>query len=97
MRFRAQSLVYCFSEARLANARLTRDQHYTSVASLGLRPPTHQKIDLLVSTDERSCPCAQCLEATLYSAWPQNGPGVQWLNNTFEVLCSEVLQLKEVA
>ena len=41
-----------FSDARLANARLTREQHNATLAGLGLIPPAQQQVHLLLATNE---------------------------------------------
>src|SRR5215469_406514 len=62
-------------EARLADARLARDQHHSSVAALPLLPASDKQLDFLRTTDERRLSRAQCLEPAYLTTLTQHPPG----------------------
>src|SRR5215831_11943893 len=62
-------------ESRLADARLTRDQHHPPFAGLRLLPAAGKQFDFFVTTDERRRPRAQCLEAAYLVTLAQHSPG----------------------
>jgi hypothetical protein len=53
MRLGVQAFFKCRGDARLAEARLARDQYDLAVARLGARPPAQQQVDLFVAANQR--------------------------------------------
>jgi hypothetical protein len=68
-----------------------------AIASFRLRPAAHQKLDFLVSTDQRCGRGAQRFEAALHRACAQCRPSPHRSGDALEVLGSEVLKVEEVA
>src|SRR5260370_14495890 len=64
MRLTLEPRQQAFSDARLADAGLAREQHDPTLAKLGLIPTAQQQLDLLLSANERRQPArAPRLEA----------------------------------
>src|SRR5579871_5698533 len=74
VRIIAQAVNHGLGEARFADAGLTRYQHDRAVTALYLLPAAHQKLDLLVATEQWRSGCAQRLEAAIDRARSNHSP-----------------------
>src|SRR5205085_4897822 len=74
MRFASDLLGESSSKPRLADARLTRDQHHPPFAGLCLLPAAGKQLDFLVATDERRRPRAQGFEPAQHPALANDPP-----------------------
>src|SRR6516165_1749760 len=91
-----QALFKCLGNARLAEARLARDQDDLAVARLRARPPAQQQIDLFVAADQRGqFRSAQCLKAARDGTPTQHLPTAYWLG--VRVQCPEITAIEQVA
>src|SRR6516162_6646586 len=84
-------------QPRLANARLTGDQHQPPVTALRLLPAPQQKVELLVAADQRRDPRTQCLKAADDPALAEHTPGWLWFAKTGKRLRPEILDLEQRA
>jgi hypothetical protein len=84
-------------QARLADARLTGDQHHPPCAGLRLLPAPQQQVELLVAADQRRGPRTQCLEAADDPALADHTPGRLRLGKTGKRLGAEILDLEQCA
>ena len=84
-------------QARLADARLARDQHHPPLAGLRLLPAPQQQIELLVAPDERRRLRAQRLEAAQDAAFADHAPGALRLGKAGERLRPEILEFEQRA
>src|SRR5215471_19212640 len=82
-------------QARLANTRLTGDQHHPPFAELCLLPAPQQEVELLVAANERRGPRTQCLKAADDPALADHTPGRLWFGKTGERLRPEILDLEQ--
>src|SRR5215831_1658239 len=62
-------------KSRLADARLSGDQHHPPFAGLRLLPAAGKQLDFFVATDERRRPRAQGFEAAQHPALANDPPG----------------------
>ena len=87
----------CGGQARLADARLTGDQHHPPFVQVRLLPAPQQQIELFVTPNQRCRPRTQCLKAADDPALADHTPGALWLAKTGEALRPEILDLKQGA
>jgi hypothetical protein len=98
MRLGVQALFQCRGDARLANARLARNQYDLADARLGARPPAQQQVDLFVAANQPGqFKSAQCLEAARYNTFTQHLPTPYWLGVAVRVECAEIAAIEQVA
>src|SRR6516164_11343512 len=98
MRLAADPLFQRRGDARLADARLARDQHDLSVPRLGARPAAQQQIDLLLAANQRAqCRSAQRLEPALDDTLPQHLPAADRLGAARGFDCAELAAVEQVA
>jgi hypothetical protein len=62
---------------------------------LGLRPAAQQQLDLLVTTDEWCCGCAEGLEPTLDRAQSHHLIGLQWRGKALRLDAAEIVVLEQ--
>src|SRR5262249_23483453 len=87
----------CRCQPRLADARLTGNQHYPSFAAFCLLPAASHQLDCLVAPDERRLLRAQGLEPAHLAAFAQHPPGALRLGKAGKLLRPEVFQIKQLA
>src|SRR5271157_5175696 len=98
MRLSVQAFFKCRGDARLAEARLARDQYNLAVARLGARPPAQQQVDLFVAADQRGqFRSAQCLEAARHDTLTQHLPTAYWPGVAVRVECAEIVAIEQIA
>src|SRR6516162_127521 len=98
MRLGVQAFFKCRSDARLADARLARDQYDLAVARRGARPPSQQQADLFVTANQPGhLRSAQCLEAARHDTLTQHLPTPYWLGVAVRVQCAEFAAIEQVA
>ena len=82
-------------ESRLADARLTRDQHHPPFAALRLLPAVGKQLDFLVTTDERRRPRAQGFEPAQHPALANDPPGRLRLGKAGQRLRPEIGEVEQ--
>ena len=86
------------SKSRLANARLTGEQHHLALTGLCLRPAPQQQFKFFLSTDKIGQTTAmQCLKTACRRALSQRCPSAHRACNSLEVLCPQILEFKQIA
>ena len=84
-------------EARLADARLARNQHDAALAGLGLLPAPLQQRQLLLAADQRRAGRAQRLEAALGPALAQHPRGHDRRGQALDLDRAEILIVEQPA
>jgi hypothetical protein len=84
------------SQARLADARLSGDEHGLAFARLRRLPAPHEQRHLLVAADDRRRRRAQRLEPTLHRARPQRRIDAYHPIDALKLPRPKVFQLEEV-
>src|ERR1700722_19726022 len=81
-------------QSRLANSRRAGSNTFT-IDCLG--PASQQHIEFFLTPNERSQTAGVTSLAAFRRTGSQYRPGVLWPCDTFQVLCTEVLKLKQIA
>jgi hypothetical protein len=98
MRFALQAFFKFRGDARLAEARLTRNQDDLAVARLGARPPAQQQVNLFVAANQRGqFRSAQCLEPARHGTLTQHQPAAYRLGVGVRVQRAEVAAVEQIA
>src|SRR5215831_561783 len=84
-------------KSRLADARLTRDQHHPPFAGLRLLPAAGKQLDFLVTTHERRRPRAQGFKPAQHPALANDPPGRLRLGKAGEYLRAEFDKIEQPA
>ena len=85
-------------QSRLADARLTGEQHHLAFAGLCLRPAPQQQFEFFFPPDKfRQAARVESLEAAFHRSRSQRRPGSHRPRDALEVLCPKVLKLEQIA
>ena len=85
MRLVAEALAQRPDQARLADARLAREQDHLAIAVLGPTPPLQQDAELVLAPDQRRQTLAmQRLEAALGATLAVDAPRRERLREAFQ-------------